>query len=579
MSELIGKELGLYRIVEFVGAGGMSTVYRAYHPALERYVAVKVLPEQISADEDLRQRFQQEVRVIAKLEHAHILPVHDYGLDRGRLYLVMRYIESGALKDRLDTGHLEMGQISHVMHQVGSALSYAHREGVVHRDVNPRNVLIDAQGDCYLMDFGLARLIASSVQLTASGVGMGTPAYMSPEQGSGQGIDARTDVYSLGVMLYEMVTGQVPYTADSALAVMLKHITDPVPLPSTVRPDLSPELEQVIVKALAKDPADRYQSVQEMITAFDAAVGEASEPILPLPGAHVERKLPPPRPVEQAGRLKFPRWAFITAGALLLAVALFAVLGLTNASARRRLALDATATVQAIALLQTADAVTQTAIVRAYTATPTPSATPNPTLPPTATATATQTRVPTATATATATHTPTPEPPTPTATAIATETPTATATATNAPRPTATPTVRRLPAPTLLAPPDGASFVGYNARVFLEWATVAGMQSDELYVVRIPYNEAGEVAEFWRQETRLRVPSYFSSGEVGFPDRHYNWTVQVMQCQENCFQFQDDSVIKIGVAVGSESREGIFYWHPDVGVPTPTNTPKAPPSP
>ena len=198
MSELIGKELGLYRIVEFLGAGGMSTVYRAYHPALERYVAVKVLPEQISADEELRQRFQQEVRVIANLEHAHILPVHDYGQDRGRLYLVMRYIETGTLKQHMAQGRLEMGQISHVMHQVGSALSYAHREGVVHRDIKPSNVLIDAQGDCYLSDFGLARLIAASVQLTASGVGMGTPAYMSPEQGSGQGVDARSDVYSLG---------------------------------------------------------------------------------------------------------------------------------------------------------------------------------------------------------------------------------------------------------------------------------------------------------------------------------------------------------------------------------------------
>ncbi len=575
MSELIGKELGLYRIVEFIGAGGMSTVYRAYHPALERYVAVKVLPEQISADEEVRQRFQQEVRVIAKLEHAHILPVHDYGQGRGRLYLVMRYIESGTLKDRLTQGRLEMGQISHVMHQVGPALSYAHREGVVHRDVKPSNVLIDAQGDCYLSDFGLARLIAASVQLTASGVGMGTPAYMSPEQGSGQGVDARSDVYSLGVMLYEMVTGQVPYTADTPLAVMLKHITDPVPLPSTIQPDLSPELEQVIVKALAKDPADRFQSVQEMMASFDAAVGLASEPILPLPGARLERKQLPLASAEGDRRRSLPRWVLVIAGVLLLAAVLFAVLGLTNASARRRSAQEATSTAQAVALLQTADAVTQTAVVRAYTSTPTPLATPSPTSLPTATPTATQTRVPTATLTPT--HTPTPEPsmPTPTATTTATHTPTATPTHT--PWPTSTPTVRRLSAPTLLAPPDGASFVGYSARVELEWATVAGMRDDEFYVVHIPYNRAGEVAEFWRQETRVRVPSYFSSGGVGFPDRHYNWTVQVMQCFKNCYKFLDDGVIKEGVAVGSESREGLFYWHPDVGIPTPTNTPKPPP--
>ena len=120
--------------------------------------------------------------------------------------------------------------------------------------------------------------------------------------------------------------------------------------------------------------------------------------------------------------------------------------------------------------------------------------------------------------------------------------------------------------------------MGYNAKVILEWATVAGMQDDEFYVVRIPYNEAGEVAEFWRQETRLRVPSYFSSGEVGFPDRHYNWTVQVMQCQVNCFKYQGDAVKKEGIAVGAKSREGLFYWHSDVGIPTPTNTPKPLPS-
>ena len=303
MSELVGKELGLYRILAFAGAGGMSTVFKAYHSALEREVAIKVLPEQISADEELSRRFQQEVRVIARLEHAHILPVHDYGHDQGRLYLVMRYIEAGTLKERLSQGRMEMGEISRMIHQVGSALAYAHDQGVVHRDVKPSNVLIDTQGNCYLSDFGLARVMAVSVALTASGVGMGTPAYMSPEQGSGQGADARSDIYSMGILLYEMVTGKLPFFADTPLAVMLKHITDAPEPPSSLQPDVSPVLEQVILKAMAKDPNDRYQTMAEMIRAFDTAVGEGSDPLLSIPVLPPSTGSLPPVAVAMAVRI------------------------------------------------------------------------------------------------------------------------------------------------------------------------------------------------------------------------------------------------------------------------------------
>jgi tRNA A-37 threonylcarbamoyl transferase component Bud32 len=293
MSELIGKELGPYRILEQIGTGGMATVYKAYHPATDRYVAVKILSEQMSGDNELRKRFQRECKVIAKLEHARILPVYDYGHAGDRLYLVTRYIEAGTLKERLVQGPMNLAHVSRTIGQVGEALAYAHRLGVVHRDVKPSNVLLDAEGDCYLTDFGLARILEASARLTATGVGVGTPAYMSPEQGQGEKVDERSDVYSLGVMLYEMATGQVPYQAETPLAVVLKHITAPLPLPREVQPDTPEAVERVILKAMAKSPDDRFQAVGEMVAALDAAVrlAQAEMP--------TEMAVPEPAPAER----------------------------------------------------------------------------------------------------------------------------------------------------------------------------------------------------------------------------------------------------------------------------------------
>jgi WD40 repeat protein/tRNA A-37 threonylcarbamoyl transferase component Bud32 len=304
MSELIGKDLGPFHIMEQIGAGGMATVYKAYHAAMDRYVAVKVLPEQMYATPELRRRFEREAKVVAGLEHVHILPVHDYGEAGNRLYLVMRYIKAGTLQNRIAAGPMDLTEANRIFQQVASALDYAHRLGIVHRDVKPSNVLLDDEGNCYLTDFGLAKILESSVQLTGSGVGVGTPAYMSPEQGQGEKADARSDIYALGVVLYEMIAGQAPYRAETPMAVVLMHITAPLPPLRSVRPDAPEEVERVIMKAMAKDPDDRFQTVRDMMDALNVAVevAQAGPAIERLPAAApvLPKQAVPPAPAGQA---------------------------------------------------------------------------------------------------------------------------------------------------------------------------------------------------------------------------------------------------------------------------------------
>src|SRR5512136_2944521 len=269
MAEFIGQMIGPYRIIEQIGLGGMATVYKAYQASMDRYVAVKVLPRQFAEDPSFVGRFEQEARTIAKLEHPHILPVHDYGEQEGVTYLVMRFVGGGTLKDLITgRGPLSSDEMLRIMEQVGGALGYAHSQGVIHRDINPSNVLIDSRGDCFLTDFGIARLVAGATEFTATGRVVGTPAYMAPEQGMGEKADARSDIYALGVILYEMATGRVPYEAETPLAVLMKHAGAPLLPPRQIRSDLPESMERVILKALSKAPDDRFQRIEDLLAAL-----------------------------------------------------------------------------------------------------------------------------------------------------------------------------------------------------------------------------------------------------------------------------------------------------------------------
>jgi len=292
MEDLTGRQLGPYQIVAPLGEGGMASVFRAYQPGMERYVALKVLPRRFAEDPEFAARFQREARILAQLQHPHILPVFDYGQVEGYSFIVMPFVPSGTLTDSMQGQPLPLPRIRQIVSQVGDALSYAHGRGLVHRDIKPSNVLIDERGNCLLTDFGLARMVEASVNLTAAGTIMGTPAYMSPEQGSGSKIDSRSDIYSLGIILYEMATGRVPYRAETPVAVVFMHVSGPLPLPRSLNPDLPEAVERVILKALAKNPDDRYQTAEDLVAALKRAIPETPTVI-----SKPETRLPP-RPKE-----------------------------------------------------------------------------------------------------------------------------------------------------------------------------------------------------------------------------------------------------------------------------------------
>jgi serine/threonine protein kinase len=278
-ASLEGQTLGKYRVLEPLGRGGMARVYRAYHPQLDRYVAIKVLRSDLVEEEEFLARFRREAQAVAALRHTNVVQVFDFDVQDNVYYIVMELLEGDTLKTRLNDyrvrgEHTELGEMVRILLDVLDGLAYAHSEGMTHRDVKPANILLTKRGQAVVADFGIAQIIGGT-RHTVSGALMGTLNYMAPEQGFEGRSDARSDIYSLGIVLYEALTGRTPFDADTPLAILMKHLNDPLPLPRQIDPAIPEPFERVVLKALAKRPEERYQSAEEMAQALHRAAEEA----------------------------------------------------------------------------------------------------------------------------------------------------------------------------------------------------------------------------------------------------------------------------------------------------------------
>lgn len=281
------KKFGRYELRKELGRGGMATVYLAYDPMFDREVAIKVLPREFLHDPMFKARFEREAKTVAALEHPAIVPVYDFGEEEGQPFLVMRFMPGGTLADKITQGQMSLEQIDFVLRHIAPALDKAHSQGIIHRDLKPANILFDDDGNPYLSDFGIVK-ISQATAVTGSVI-IGTPAYMSPEQARGEEeIDGRSDVYSLGVVLFEMLTGRMPYKADSPLGMALKHISDPIPNVRAITPDVPVQTEGVLERAMAKDTGERYQNAKELANAISTIVRKTKE----IPAAEETRVSP-----------------------------------------------------------------------------------------------------------------------------------------------------------------------------------------------------------------------------------------------------------------------------------------------
>jgi serine/threonine-protein kinase len=362
MTSLIGHSIDRYHILEQLGEGGMAVVYKAYDTRLETDVALKVIRTEVLPPnllEGALKRFEREAKALARLTHPNIVKVTDYGEYEGMPYLVMPHLPGGTLKGRLSGRPMPWQEAVRTLIPVARALDYAHRQGMIHRDVKPSNILITADGEPMLTDFGIAKIISeeATMDLTGTSATVGTPEYMAPEQVVSKSVDGRADMYALGVVLYEMVTGRRPFQADTPMAVLFKHASAPLPRPKDFVPDLPDEVERVLIKALAKNPDDRYASMKEMSQALEnllAAGGPASTSQQPMPvpvippvmteltatripeppvDVHAEEQPgstastsvqegPPPAQVPAKRARRIPRWAFWAAGLVAVIVCL-----------------------------------------------------------------------------------------------------------------------------------------------------------------------------------------------------------------------------------------------------------------
>ncbi|MGQ9834339.1 MAG: serine/threonine-protein kinase, partial [Candidatus Villigracilaceae bacterium] len=284
--------MGRYHILEQLGEGGMATVYKAYDTRLECDVAVKIIRTEKLTIETMGKtlkRFERKAKALAKLTHPNIVPIMDYGEHDEKPYLVMPYLPGGTLKQQLESKPMLREDAVRLLIPIACALHYAHQQGIIHRDVKPSNILITQSGKPMLTDFGIAEILLDNEEtadLTGTGMGVGTPEYMSPEQFQGKGVDARTDVYSLGVVLYEMITGRKPYQADTPAAVLIKQVTEPLPRSRSFVSELPEDVEKILLKAMAKEKENRYREAG----AFGAGLPGTVPPAWPSTDAHTHTR-------------------------------------------------------------------------------------------------------------------------------------------------------------------------------------------------------------------------------------------------------------------------------------------------
>jgi len=300
MAEMIGRQLGKYTIVDHVGEGGMASVYKGYDESIDRHVAIKVLVTDANTDssraKEMIERFQLEARTIARLQHPHILPIHEYGVEGNILYLVMPYMAGGTLKDRINADDgMMLGEVSDVLKQVAAAMDYAHRQDIIHRDIKPSNILMDDEGHALIADFGLVKIMTGDSALTETGLMVGTPAYLAPEYASGEDISRKTDIYALGVSMFEAIIGVPPYgdtKTQSPMQIALQHVMEPVPKISTFVETIPETMDEVFLKVLAKDPAERYATASDFAAAFEAAMQDHDTSVYHLPHPEPQPQAP-----------------------------------------------------------------------------------------------------------------------------------------------------------------------------------------------------------------------------------------------------------------------------------------------
>jgi serine/threonine-protein kinase len=314
VGELVG---GRFELEELVGEGGMSSVYRAYDSVLERRVAVKILHEHYSADPEYVERFRREARAIARLSHPNVVTVIDRGEWRGRQYIVFEHVAGENLKAIVTReGPLPVHEALELSIQIGRALAFAHELGIVHRDVKPHNVLVDAGGTAKVTDFGIARALDVDDALTQTGTVLGTGLYISPEQARGERGDERSDQYSFGVVMYELLTGDVPYRGDTLMAVAMRHVRDPVPHVREKRPEVPARVDAVVARTMAKQPADRYSSLEDVVEALERCRLPGPEDTWPVEDDAARTRVVPPAPEQPAPRRKRRSGAAIALAAL-----------------------------------------------------------------------------------------------------------------------------------------------------------------------------------------------------------------------------------------------------------------------